>query len=222
MSPCRLPCVKRLHLGVWRFPDTTALPHGAAFPHLLELGLGYVDLEDRDLDFILARSPVLESLVVYSSQMEVNLRIISSSLPCVQLCLCFVHDLAVVDAPFLERLFLWETVRREDGDRDSTTVKFGHAPNLRTVGYLVPGIDVLEVGNTVIKVGIKARSNTTVPSVNILALNVCFDIPGEAKMLPSFLRCFPHVEILHIEIYGVINRRTKYLLNETHASRSSI
>jgi hypothetical protein len=62
-----LASVKRLYLGIWRFPDTTALPRGAAFPRLVELGLGYVAVEDRDLEFILARSPAPQSLVVYSS-----------------------------------------------------------------------------------------------------------------------------------------------------------
>ncbi|KAK3161198.1 hypothetical protein QOZ80_1BG0073740 [Eleusine coracana subsp. coracana] len=194
-----LASVSRLLLGVWKFPDTAALPRGAAFPHLLELCLCYLAIEDRDLDFILARSPVLESLVIYSSQMQLNLRIIISSLQCVQLCLCYVHELAMVNAPCLERLFLWETVRREDGDRGNSTIKFGHAPNLRVLGFLMPGIDVLVIGNTVIKVGTKSDSNTVVPSVRILALNICFDIRSEAKMLPRFLKCFPNVEILHIE-----------------------
>jgi hypothetical protein len=149
-----LASVKRLHLGIWRFPDTTALPRGAAFPRLVELGLGYVAMEDRDLEFILARSPALQSLVVYSSQSQLKLHIVSSSLRCVQLCICLVHELAVVNAPCLERLILWETLRRDDGDRVRTKIKFHlhHAPNLRIVGFLAPGADVLQVGDTDIKV----------------------------------------------------------------------
>ncbi|TVU34393.1 hypothetical protein EJB05_16225, partial [Eragrostis curvula] len=207
-----LASVRRLYLGVWAFPDTTALPRGAAFPYLLELGLGYVDMKDKDLDFILARSPVLESLVFYSTQMQVNLRLGSSSLRCVQVCMCYVHGIAVVDAPCLERLILWETIRYDGGDRGGTTVKFGHAPNLRLVGYLVPGVDVLKIGNTVIKVGTKASSKTIVPSVRILALNLCFDERNETSMLPSFLRCFPNVEILHIESFEADqpNRKLKH------------
>ncbi|CAL4955622.1 unnamed protein product [Urochloa decumbens] len=187
---------RRLHLSIWRFPNTADLPRGAAFPHLRELGLGCVVIEDRDLDFILARSPVLETLVFHSSQKQVNLRIVSSSLWCVQLCSCIVQGVSVVDAPRLERLFLWET--KTTGDRVGTRVKFGYAPNLHSVGFLVPGVHVLEVGDTVIKVGTKASPKTVVPSVKILALKVPFGVRNQAKMLPSFLRCFPSVETLHI------------------------
>jgi hypothetical protein len=35
----------------------------------------------------------------------------------------------------------------------SFKVKIGHAPKLRFLGFLVPGMHKLEIGNTVIKVG---------------------------------------------------------------------
>lgn len=147
-----LPFVKRLHLGAWRFPHTAELPRGVAFPSLQELRLGCMAMDDKDLDFILARSPVLKTLMLYTNQRQVNLRIISSSLWSVQLCMCVVHDVAVVDAPRLERLFLWETISSFSSDRVRTRIKIGHAPNLRLVGFLEPGVHVLEVGDTVIKV----------------------------------------------------------------------
>lgn len=263
-----LPFVKRLHLGVWRFPNTAQLPRGVAFPSLQELRLGCMAMDDKDLDFVLARSPALENLVLYTSQRQVNLRINSSSLWSVQLCMCVVHDVAVVDAPRLERLFLWETISSFSRDKIRTRVKIGHAPNLRLVGFLEPGVHVLEVGDTVIKVlymlsshlflqfenrirtlqiwdlgrslvycrlgklytfifaievhvlsmsslciwdlctgksytlqiGTKASAHTIIPSVKILALKVRFGVRNEAKMLPSFLRCFPNIETLHIEV----------------------
>jgi hypothetical protein len=37
-----------------------------------------------------------------------------------------------------------------------------------------------------------------VPSVKILALKMQFRIRKEVKMLPTFLRCFPNVETLHV------------------------
>nr|CAB3477518.1 unnamed protein product [Digitaria exilis] len=147
-----LPSAKRLYLGAWRFPNTAALPRGTAFPHLLELSLGCMALEDRDLDFILARSPVLESFVLYSSQKAVNFSIISRSLRCVQLCMCIVRDISVVNAPRLERLFLWEMIPRPCRHKVRTRVKIDHAPNLCLVGYLVPGVHTLEIGDTIIKV----------------------------------------------------------------------
>ncbi|KAF8696795.1 hypothetical protein HU200_036432 [Digitaria exilis] len=190
-----LPSAKRLYLGAWRFPNTAALPRGTAFPHLLELSLGCMALEDRDLDFILARSPVLESFVLYSSQKAVNFSIISRSLRCVQLCMCIVRDISVVNAPRLERLFLWEMIPRPCRHKVRTRVKIDHAPNLCLVGYLVPGVHTLEIGDTIIK----ASPRTIVPTVKTLALMVHFEVRNEAKMIPSFLRCFPNTETLHIK-----------------------
>lgn len=42
--------------------------------------------------------------------------------------------------------------------------------------------------------------STVVPSVKILALEVKFTVRYEARMLPSFLKCFPNVETLHIHV----------------------
>ncbi|CAO2179341.1 unnamed protein product [Urochloa humidicola] len=191
-----LASVKRLYLGAWRFPKTSALPRSTAFPHLLELGLGCVAMEGRDYDFILARSPVLETLLVYTSQRHVSLRIISRRLRCVQLCMSIVHDISVVDGPCLERILLWEA--SESGREIRTRIKFGHAPKLRILGYLVPGVHVLEVGNTIIKVETRASPRTIVPSVRILGLKVHFEVHNEAKMIPTFLKCFPNIETLHV------------------------
>ncbi|KAF0898501.1 hypothetical protein E2562_008102 [Oryza meyeriana var. granulata] len=192
--------LSRLYLGTWRFPDTAALPRGAGFPHLRELGLYCVAMEDRDLDFILAKSPVLECLGVYWSQRQiVLLRLASHSLRCVQLSMCIVEGIAVVDAPRLERLLLWEMFQDHNYGMGRTRLRIGHAPELRLLGYLRPGIHVLEIGNTIIKAGTKASPRTIVPSVNILALKVHFEVRNEAKLLPSFLRCFPNVETLHVE-----------------------
>ncbi|GJN38471.1 hypothetical protein PR202_gb27514 [Eleusine coracana subsp. coracana] len=56
-----MAALTRLYLGFWRFPDTVSLPRGAAFPCLRELGFCNVSLEPRDIDFVLARSPALET-----------------------------------------------------------------------------------------------------------------------------------------------------------------
>jgi hypothetical protein len=142
--------LSRLYLGTWKFPDTAALPRGAGFPHLRELGLYCVAMEDRDLDFVLANSPVLECLGIYYSQRQiVLLRLASHSLRCVQICMCIAEDIAVVDAPRLERLLIWEMF---EDDNHATRLSIGHAPNLQLLGYLRPGIQVLENGNTIIKV----------------------------------------------------------------------
>lgn len=45
----------------------------------------------------------------------------------------------------------------------------------------------------------KASPRTVVPSVKILGLKVNFGVLKEVKMLANFLRCFPNVDMLHIE-----------------------
>ncbi|XBI46293.1 hypothetical protein VPH35_110580 [Triticum aestivum] len=192
----------RLYLGAWLFPDTATLPRGAAFPNLRELVLGCVMMTDKDLDFVLAASPVLEILAVVGSQTQLHARLASQSLRCAQFCLSTVEEVAVVDAPCLERLFIWCCSSHGLGTARSKTsirVKIGRAPQLRLLGYLRPGWHVLEVGNTTIKASTQVSPRTIVPSVQMLALSLHFGIRNEVKMLPSFLRCFPNVEVLLIQ-----------------------
>jgi hypothetical protein len=56
------------------------------------------------------------------------------------------------------------------------------------------------------------------PSVSILALNVRFDVPKEAQMVPSFLGCFPFIHTLHVQVafYFLID----YLLHLYHMNAS--
>ncbi|KAK3132303.1 hypothetical protein QOZ80_6AG0519280 [Eleusine coracana subsp. coracana] len=185
--------VTRLHLGVWRLPDTAALPRYARFPHLREVVLSLILMGDRDLAFFVEKSPVLENLTIIASQTPVRLRLVSRSLRCVQLGIFALAEVSVVDAPRLERLFFWMSMLHDDKSR----IKIGHAPNLRMLGHWQPGNIDLEIGSTVIKASTKVSPSTIVPSVRILALEVEFEVCNDVKMLPGFLRCFPNVETLH-------------------------
>ncbi|CAM0944104.1 unnamed protein product [Alopecurus aequalis] len=187
----------RMYLGAVQFPDTTGLRGTAAFPYLRELGLCCVPMLRReDMDVILARSPVLEILCIQVNMLVKHLNIVSRSLRCVQIIEAVDLNIAVKDAPNLERLIIWSSSVRDDLPR---LVKIGRAPALSLIGYLDPEVQILEVGNTVIKAGAKASRSTMVPSVKILGLKVYFAIRNNAKMVPSFLRCFPNVETLHLE-----------------------
>nr|CAB3486522.1 unnamed protein product [Digitaria exilis] len=191
----------RLYLGIWKFPDTSGLPRGAgaepAFPHLRELVLSSVVIENRDLDFLLAVSPILEVLGIQGSRYGVRLRLSGRQIRCVQICLCYLESIAVVDTPSLERLIIRESMTREGS---FIRIKIGNAPNLRLLGYLNPGIHMLEIRNTVITAGIRASPSTMAPSVKILGLHVRFRVHNDVRMLPAFLRCFPNVETLHIMV----------------------
>ncbi|XP_071682988.1 putative F-box/LRR-repeat protein At5g02930 [Lolium perenne] len=138
----------RLHLGVWRFPDTAAVPRSAAFPNLRDLALSFVNMDERDLTFLLHRSPVLEILTMIL-QIGVRLRLASRTVRCLQLCMTKVEDVALVDAPCLEMFLLFMAGMN---DATSSRIKIGRAPNLRVLGYLEPREHVLEIGNTVISV----------------------------------------------------------------------
>lgn len=206
--------LSRLCIGAWVFPGTTTLPRGAGFPNLRELVLGCVVMKDKDLEFLLAVSPVLEILAFHGSLASLHARIANQSLRCAQFCLSILEEVAVVNAPSLERLFLWRNwSERGRVGKMSTTVKIGHAPKLRVLGYLEPGVHILQIGSTIIKAGTKASARTTVPSVQMLALQLHFGDRNQVKMLPSFLRCFPNLDTLIIESFleeNTSNRSLKF------------
>uniref|UniRef100_A0ACD5V8K4 Uncharacterized protein n=1 Tax=Avena sativa TaxID=4498 RepID=A0ACD5V8K4_AVESA len=192
--------LRRLCIGAWVLPDTAALRRRAAFPNLRELLLGCVIMEDKDLEFVLTVSPVLEILTVTGSLNPLRARLTNHSLRCVQFSLSIMKEIAVVDTPNLERLLLWKNWNERHGlSNIITTVEIGHVPKLRVPGYLEPGVHLLQIGNTIIKAGTKASMHTTVPSIQMLAVQLQFGFCGEVEMLPSFLRCFPSVETLVVE-----------------------
>ncbi|KAK3163486.1 hypothetical protein QOZ80_1AG0004360 [Eleusine coracana subsp. coracana] len=188
----------RLHIGAWKFPDTAALPRAAAFPHLQELYLSLIAMKDRDLAFLLDRCPVLEVLTVIASQTDVRMCVVSRSLRCLQLVATSLGDIAVAEAPRLERLILFGTLHRRIGENKYSRIKIGNAPNLRMLGYWDQGQHELQIGNTIVQAGSKVSPSTIVPGVQILALDIQFEVRNEVKMLPFFLQCFPNIETLHI------------------------
>ncbi|TVU07252.1 hypothetical protein EJB05_47300 [Eragrostis curvula] len=193
----------RLFLGFWKFPDTSALPRGggaAAFPNLRELVLSAMDIDSRDLDFLLDGSPALEKLGIQGriSNKGIRLRLVGQRLRCVQLHVSAVESIAVVDAPRLERLFLSGSRMREGS---FIRLKIGNAPKLSLLGYLEPGTHMLEIGNSVINfAGTSSNLRSMAPSVKVLGLHVRFGVQNDVKMLPAFLKCFPNVETLHIMV----------------------
>jgi hypothetical protein len=64
----RVTTLTRLYIGLWKFPDVASLPSRTTFPHLRELGICSVVLEDADIDVLVAKSPVLEILNIYGSK----------------------------------------------------------------------------------------------------------------------------------------------------------
>uniref|UniRef100_K3XT29 F-box/LRR-repeat protein 15/At3g58940/PEG3-like LRR domain-containing protein n=1 Tax=Setaria italica TaxID=4555 RepID=K3XT29_SETIT len=139
--------LEHLYLGCWRFPDTADLPDGTAvFPCLRELAMVYTFFEDRDLDHMLASSPVLETLALFVSfgkAKHVLLR--GQKLKCALVLETMAFELAVVDAPLLERLIM-------------------------CLGTLELGVHMLQIWKRVIKADTNVSPRSMVPSVKILAL----------------------------------------------------
>ncbi|KAF8674752.1 hypothetical protein HU200_048033 [Digitaria exilis] len=133
----------RLYLCFLRFPATAGLPRGAAFPSLRELGLCSVAMEGNgDVEFILARSPVLEMLCFVGHMLPLlRLRLVSRSLRCVQIHYSKVKSIAVVDAPCLARLIVMNTPL---APVSSCSISIGNAPSLQLFGYFDPSKKVNE------------------------------------------------------------------------------
>ncbi|XP_040260653.1 putative FBD-associated F-box protein At5g56440 isoform X2 [Aegilops tauschii subsp. strangulata] len=173
----------RLYLGVWTLPGTAAVPRGASFPNLRELGLCMTVMEDRALAFLLEKSPVLEFLLIMWSQTGVRLRLVSHSLRCLQLGYTHLEDIEVVDAPRLERFFLRNVSLPGTGKftiNSPSRIKIGGAPNLRVLGYIQPGQTELGISNTVIA----GSKENIVPSVQILAIELHFGVRDAVKKSP--------------------------------------
>ncbi|KAF8670893.1 hypothetical protein HU200_050158 [Digitaria exilis] len=194
-----------LHIGAWKLPDTATLPSAVAFPHLQELFLSLITMKDRDLAFMLDMSPVLEVLTIIASQTDVHLCLVSRSLRCLQLGMSSLGDIAVADAPRLERFFLLMTTYSDD--EPTIRVRIASAPSLKVVGYLDTKLHQLQIGVTVIEDATEVSASFMIPSVKILALRANFRVFTEVQMLSSFLRCFPNVETLHVE-FAIADRPT--------------
>ncbi|XP_044407020.1 uncharacterized protein [Triticum aestivum] len=172
--------------------------------HLRELTLLGVHMPDCDnLDHLLPRSPVLDTLVVVLSRIFHHIHLCSQSLKSALLWSYYAQEIAVMDCPLLESLILCDV---SFGEGDSVAVKIAAAPKLRVLGYLEPRVHQLKIGNNLIK----PSPSTVVPSVKILALKVNFGVLKEVKMLASFLRCFPDIEMLHIESLPADERTRKH------------
>ncbi|TVU41988.1 hypothetical protein EJB05_08368, partial [Eragrostis curvula] len=175
-------------------------------------------IKDQDLNFL--------NLTIISTQTRLRLRLVSRNLRCVQLGMCRLDDVAVVDASCLERLLLWTIVSSDKCPK----IKIVHAPNLRVLGYWQQGDLQLEIGSRhpdpvstpypvyscqqyfvilisfsfgwfahcALQASTRASPSTIIPTVRMLALEVQFEVRDDVKMMPCFLKCFPNIETIHV------------------------
>ena len=65
-----------------------------------------------------------------------------------------------------------------------------------------------------LQTGMEATPSMMLTTVKILSFDVCFGVRKDIKMIPTFLRCFPNVEALHIKVLSSI----AFFPSETSAS----
>ncbi|XP_048555601.1 putative F-box/FBD/LRR-repeat protein At3g49480 isoform X1 [Triticum urartu] len=192
----RCDSLQRLLLGFWTFPSDVSHVADVFLPHLHNLNMLRIDMSDHDLECLVAASPVLKTLLLAQNKPK-HVRLRSQSLNCVVVGGSPVKEV-VMETPLLDRLILVEPPPSAVGGA-GMRVKITCAPNLRVFGYLEPRAHKLQIGDDVIEPNIMVSPRTVLPGVKILALKVNFGVFEEVNMLASFLRCFPNVDMLHIE-----------------------
>uniref|UniRef100_A0ACD5UGR4 Uncharacterized protein n=6 Tax=Avena sativa TaxID=4498 RepID=A0ACD5UGR4_AVESA len=192
----RCGSLQELSLAFLTLPEDLPRVAVDGFPNLRELCLVRTATSYQDLEYLLAASPVLQTLMFICDLTPTRVHVRSRSIRCVLAGLSGVEEFTVVDAPLLERLFLFQPPW---GGADCVRVKIACSLNLGMLGYLDPRIHRLQIGDNIIQSDTIVSPSTVVPGVRILALKVNFGVLSEVKMLASFLRCFPNVDTLHIQ-----------------------
>ncbi|XP_047053704.1 putative F-box/LRR-repeat protein At3g28410 [Lolium rigidum] len=188
----RCGSLEELLLGSWAFPVDLSRGAGVSLPNLRKLTLVTAAIEDRDLQHLITACTALEILKLAGTTAK-RIHLCSPSLRCATVTLSRDENLAVVDAPLLERLVLFLPAT-------PAMVKIDRVANLRVLGHLdTRRLHRLQIRDTLIELNTMASTSTAIPSVRILAVTVNFVILREVKMLASFLRCFPNIDTLHIE-----------------------
>ncbi|KAM0845078.1 hypothetical protein ACQ4PT_056634 [Festuca glaucescens] len=95
--------LRRLYLGLWKFPDTTCLARSPdVFPCLEELGICHTILQDHDLKYLLACSPQLKSLnFIQSYNSPSRVHICSPDLSRIVLWFSTVEELALAGLKYV-------------------------------------------------------------------------------------------------------------------------
>ncbi|KAL6607969.1 hypothetical protein ACP70R_041032 [Stipagrostis hirtigluma subsp. patula] len=145
----------------------------------------------RDIGRLLTRSRALDTLALLAGyRLPLRVGLSSRSLRCVVTFKSFPEELSVCLGP--------DMVAHRVEWMCSTKVKIRYAPRLRAISYLNPAIHKLKIGNTVIKAGMEVGSTAMLPSVTKLAMLLWLGDEWEAKMVATFLKCFPRLETLYI------------------------
>jgi hypothetical protein len=131
------------------------------FPHLKQITIQCVTIEESTIHTLLSKCSVLESLVLSQNEgfhcLRINsptLRSFGVSVDCEELMETDRLQLVIIEeAPLLERFVIRHP-------QDGLLVRISRVPKLEFLGFLTHGITKLELGSTVFVVGESFRSSS--------------------------------------------------------------
>ncbi|XP_040384956.1 putative F-box/FBD/LRR-repeat protein At1g78760 isoform X2 [Oryza brachyantha] len=173
-------------------PSWTAPVLALWLPTLRTLDLSNVFTSQYILQAVISNSPSLECAKLKNITGINKIRVRSKSLVRLFGDFGYLSELVVEDAPNLEELV---GISLPLG---AAKVKIVFAPKLRVLGYLGKSVHLLLMHDTVFDGGI-VQYRTLMSSVKTLSIQVPFSEKGHTLVVARLLKCFPCLEVLHIE-----------------------
>ncbi|CAL5077809.1 unnamed protein product [Urochloa decumbens] len=214
--------------GACVLPDCANNNNGKVlqWPFLKKLTLFSVTVSESSLHALLAGCSAIDSLLLQENNGFSQLRIMSPSLRSIGVSSLpgldddntddddtVLEQLVVEDAPCLERLLF--------SDGLGMSISVISAPRLNVLGELQDDRHMLQFGTSALQVqgSTVASLTAVVQSVRVLALprmKPCLDA------VINLMKCFPHLEKLHIEITHVGEENEPYDKYQDHANTLDI
>lgn len=190
-SLLELDSLEALKVYYCRFPDAGPAP-ALRLPALKILHLSNVDVSQDALQATLSRCTSLECVKLKNIIGVDKIRLRSKSLTRLYGDFGDLKELVVEDAPNLEELV---GIGLPSG---KAKMRIVFAPKLQVLGYLGISVRPLVLHDTVFDGGI-VRLTTLMHSVKTLAIQVPFSEKGYTIFVLQLLKCFPCLEVLHVE-----------------------
>ncbi|TVU10063.1 hypothetical protein EJB05_43570, partial [Eragrostis curvula] len=183
------------------------------FPHLKQLTIQCITIDESSIHTLLSKCPVLESLVLSQNEGFHCLRISSPTLrsfavssDCEELMQTErLKQVIVKDAPLLERF----AILHLEGQEDDLLVRISGTPKLEFLGSLTYGITKLELGSTVFLQMMAISLTTVVRTMKTLVVRLA---PPTIDDAISLLKCFPCLQNLYVVV--VPNEKSRMKLHD--------
>ncbi|KAK3161843.1 hypothetical protein QOZ80_1BG0082200 [Eleusine coracana subsp. coracana] len=191
-------CTSLTHLSARSciFPDASMTAAGA--PHLAcltEVNLFDVTICDESLNSLISQCKALERLEMMGISNCGRVRVRSPSLKFLN-CDGYIDELFIEHAPNLEWLhgrYMYMKGRLDEG----VYLKVEHAPKLEFIGYISMSLHAIKIGESILSEE-RICVKTLMPSMKMLAVNVCYTRKGYINWIIQLLKIFPCLETLHI------------------------